>query len=586
MLRRRRPEGEAGEAPEGRPASTPTSRVAATANAAALSPAAAFALLAAARLISAALNIIHDCDETYNYLEPLHFVLYGSGMQTWEYGAQFALRAYIYLLLHAVPAAPALLLGTGRGKLVAFFLIKAALGLASAATEAWLYRAIAQRYRPALAHCFLLFLCVASGMFASSTSMLPSSFTMYALTAAAAGMLEGSPYRVIAAAAIGVVWGWCVAGFAFLPYALWVLAAAPLFRAVGVLLLCLLGTLGPLALVDRHFYGCWTASLWNFIQYNVVGGGDSALYGVEGPAYYLRNGLNNFQLLLPLALALPLLAAAAGGDALRGGKGGGAKARSGGGGVLRLLLCVSPLYVWLGAITALPHKEERFLYVAYPLVCLAAAASCTALWSLGRRLLGALLPQRASAPLAWAGAALLLASTCLLALSRSAALVVNYGAPMRIYTRLPEVAGHGPLVPVCTGAEWYRFPSAFHLPGERYRLQFINSGFTGLLPRQFDASQGGTRAAPRQFNDRNREEPDNYWPSAANCSYVVTLRDRASGSLIDELGDLAAWEEVAALPFLDAAHSPALTRAFYIPGLSPAKNRQMDYVLLRRKGAQ
>lgn len=59
----------------------------------------------------------------------------------------------------------------------------------------------------------------------------------------------------------GVVWGWCVAGFAFLPYALWVLAAAPLMKAVGVLLLCLLGTLVPLALVDRHFYGRWMVSL-------------------------------------------------------------------------------------------------------------------------------------------------------------------------------------------------------------------------------------------------------------------------------------------------------------------------------------
>ncbi|KAL4446276.1 hypothetical protein ABPG77_003083 [Micractinium sp. CCAP 211/92] len=579
MLRRRRPEGEAEK--DARPVTTATSLPARTAASAALPPGAAFALLAAARLISALLNIIHDCDETYNYLEPLHFVLYGSGMQTWEYGAQYALRAYIYLLLHAVPAAPALLLGAGRGKLVAFFLIKAALGLASAATEAWLYGAVARRYRPALAHCLLLFLCTTSGMFASSTSMLPSSFTMYALTAAAAGMMEGSPYRVIAAAAIGVVWGWCVAGFAFLPYALWVLAAAPLAKAVGVLLLCLLSTLVPLAVVDRHFYGRWTASLWNFIQYNVVGGGDSALYGVEGPTYYLRNGLNNFQLLLPLALALPLLAATAGGGAMRGGKAGCARD-----GVLRLLLCVSPLYVWLAAITALPHKEERFLYVAYPLVCLAAAASCTALWSLVRRLLGTLLPQRVAATLACAAAALFLAGTCLLALSRSAALVVHYGAPMRIYSRLPAVAGPGPLIPVCTGAEWYRFPSAFHLPGERYRLRFIKSGFSGLLPRQFEESEGGTRAAPRQFNDRNREEPENYWPSAANCSYVVTLRDRASGRVIDELGDLASWEEVAALPFLDAAQSPALTRAFYIPWLSPAKNRHMDYVLLRQRGAQ
>ena len=45
----------------------------------------AFLLLLACRLISARVNLIHDCDEVYNYWEPLHFLLYGSGMQTWEY---------------------------------------------------------------------------------------------------------------------------------------------------------------------------------------------------------------------------------------------------------------------------------------------------------------------------------------------------------------------------------------------------------------------------------------------------------------------------------------------------------------------
>lgn len=34
----------------------------------------------------------------------------------------------------------------------------------------------------------------------------------------------------------------------------------------------------------------------------------------------------------------------------------------------RLLIALSPIYVWLAAITALPHKEERFMYVVYPLV--------------------------------------------------------------------------------------------------------------------------------------------------------------------------------------------------------------------------
>lgn len=193
-------------------------------------------------------------------------------------------------------------------KLLGFFCLRACLGLASAATEAWLYRAVAARCRPAVARCLLLFLCSAAGLFAASTALLPSTFSMYAMTAAAAAVLEGRPFATIAAAVIGeqhrcgvgwgwgksppweaalpwmeaanrhpvcasppsyppptrpisaagVVWGWCVAGAAFLPYALWVLAAAPLVPAVGALALWLAATLGPLVLVDRHFYGSWT----------------------------------------------------------------------------------------------------------------------------------------------------------------------------------------------------------------------------------------------------------------------------------------------------------------------------------------
>ena len=43
-----------------------------------------------ARALSAALNIVHDCDEVFNYWEPLHFLIYGYGKQTWEYR-----RAYV-----------------------------------------------------------------------------------------------------------------------------------------------------------------------------------------------------------------------------------------------------------------------------------------------------------------------------------------------------------------------------------------------------------------------------------------------------------------------------------------------------------
>jgi hypothetical protein len=46
--------------------------------------------------------------------------------------------------------------------------------------------------------------------------------------------------------------------------------------------------------------------------------------------------------------------------------------------------------------------------------------------------------------------------------------------------------------------------------------------------------QGGTTAAPRQLNNENREEPENYWASLDRCDYVVTLRD--GDTYIDKLG--------------------------------------------------
>ncbi|CAM9914877.1 unnamed protein product, partial [Choristocarpus tenellus] len=35
------------------------------------------------RMLSAGTTCIGDCDETFNYWEPLHYLLYGFGFQTW-----------------------------------------------------------------------------------------------------------------------------------------------------------------------------------------------------------------------------------------------------------------------------------------------------------------------------------------------------------------------------------------------------------------------------------------------------------------------------------------------------------------------
>ena len=56
----------------------------------------AFSLFLLVRLISAFNNQVADCDETFNYWEPTHYLMYGWGFQTWEY--RFPLL--LFLLLH------------------------------------------------------------------------------------------------------------------------------------------------------------------------------------------------------------------------------------------------------------------------------------------------------------------------------------------------------------------------------------------------------------------------------------------------------------------------------------------------------
>ena len=121
-------------------------------------------------------------------------------------------------------------------------------------------RAVHRHISPNIAKTFLLLLCTSSGMFTSATSLLPSSFTMYTLTLSAAAVLNSDHRRVVLYAMVGVIWGWAVAGVAFLPYALLLLlVGAPIvYLPAGVVFL--VGTVAPMVAFDRLFYGKWTVS--------------------------------------------------------------------------------------------------------------------------------------------------------------------------------------------------------------------------------------------------------------------------------------------------------------------------------------
>jgi hypothetical protein len=62
----------------------------------------------------------------------------------------------------------------------------------------------------------------------------------------------------------------------------------------------------------------------------------------------------------------------------------------------------------------------------------------------------------------------------------------------------------------------------------------------------------------------------------------IPLHDRPTTDARAGLGDPGDWETFASAPFVDAATSPALWRALYVPGASAARVRVVDYVLLRR----
>jgi hypothetical protein len=68
----------------------------------AIEPISAFYLFLAASLVAAVFAPIQDCDETFNYWEPTHYLSHGYGLQTWEYSPDFAIRSWLYIGLHAI----------------------------------------------------------------------------------------------------------------------------------------------------------------------------------------------------------------------------------------------------------------------------------------------------------------------------------------------------------------------------------------------------------------------------------------------------------------------------------------------------
>lgn len=333
------------------------------------------------RILSAAIVMITDCDETFNYWEPMHYTLYGWGFQTWEYSPAYALRSYFFLLPHSI-AVSALHTATSS-KIAAFYGARALQGVVSWHLERQFCEAVATQFGDSVATTTLWLLAGSAGMFHAATAFLPSSFTMLAVLGIWTAWLRGSYGPAIAIAVYTILLVWPFAVLLYVPLGLTALFA-PDFGLLKVLRWGIGSSLllgGVDMAYNSMYYGKPLLASWEIFYYNVLqDNGGPELYGTEPASFYAVNLALNFNgafilaAILPATLPLSMLF------------GSGSAAQSQGSVIMARaqLVYLAPLYIWFLFYSSLPHKEERFLAPCYPLLCVAAAASlgeCTCFFS-------------------------------------------------------------------------------------------------------------------------------------------------------------------------------------------------------------
>ncbi|CAH3861738.1 unnamed protein product [Pieris brassicae] len=518
----------------------------------------ALALLLTARIISAYWGHIADCDETYNYWEPLHYLVYGSGLQTWEYSPAYSIRSYMPLWMFAVPAK---ILSFIMTPVSVFYTLRALLASLTACSELMFYKAVCHEFGVHVGRIWLCLSLAAAGCFASSAAMLPSAWSSALVAAALASSWRRRYSAAITFTAATTLLSWPFTALIGVSIAIDMLFFKKKFyEFFKWSIISLIVILVPTIIVDSWHYGTLVVAPWNIVVYNIFTEHGPDLYGVEPWTYYFVNGFLNFNIVWVLALSCPLLLLACRAVATRS--------------IAPPAFCIPywlslmPLALWLGVFMVQPHKEERFLYPVYSMIILAGAISLDCIqkmtFAVGTELFRWRKERERRHYLSYTGP---LAVMCVMlfstiSISRIAALYNNYHGPMVLLRHLPAE----PKV-VCFGKEWYRSPSSFHLPPGA-SIRFVASEFDGQLPAPFSDLHNATRIIHPYFNDLNKGDNTTYLPPS-KCHYLVDSDiGRATHLQPFYHTDTKSWNIIASVPILDAAKSNKIFRAFYVPGIS------------------
>ncbi|XP_026323884.1 alpha-1,2-mannosyltransferase ALG9 [Hyposmocoma kahamanoa] len=534
----------------------------------------ALALLLVARLASAYWGHISDCDETFNYWEPLHYLVYGTGLQTWEYSPVYAIRSYMPLWLFAVPAK---MLSFIFSPVTVFYSLRFLLAVLSACAELIFYKAVCHEFGVHVGRIWLGLTLLAAGSFVASSAMLPSSWSLALVSAALASWWRNRYPAAVLFTAANALLSWPFTALIGLPIAVDMLILKRQFvEFFKWSLISLIIILLPTIAVDSYHYGRLVIAPWNIIAYNIFTEHGPDLYGVEPWTYYFINGFLNFNFVWVLALCCPVHLMVCRALAPRS--------------TLRATFCkpywltLLPLDLWLAVFMLQPHKEERFLYPVYSMIVLGGAIGLDCMqkmmfW-LGTEVFRWQKDRRHYLASEYAGQVMILAACGIgiIGISRTVALYNNYHGPMTILNHLPPTSE--PLN-ICYGKDWYRYPSSFHIP-RGSNIRFIRSDFKGQLPAPYSSEKNATRLIHPYFNDQNKMDRRTLL-HPSECHYLVDSDIGEPTILQPAYHKDNNWEIVASVPFIDAKKSHSIFRAFYIPMVSSKHCVFANLYLLKNK---
>lgn len=489
----------------------------------------------AVRVYSGVFMIISDCDETYNYWEPLNLLLRGFGKQTWEYSPEYAIRSYAYLLPYYVVGFP---LGFILSLYQFYGIRLIALAGFTSYCEISLFLSLKRNFNTNTANWFLFLSSIAPGMSHASIALLPSSFAMQTTLLAVSNSLEALTSDTSAHYTYAIFWyllggigGWPFALALGIPFGFYTLAKFN-FNTIKKCALALALITTPIILIDSYFYSKLVFVPLNIVKYNIFGseGEGPDIFGVEDLSYYILNLLLNFNFIVVIAymglIINPFIFKKSSQKVL--------------------VTTTFPMFIWTIVFFTQPHKEERFLYPMYPLISLNAALLIVKIFGF--------IPQNLSKFMK----ILTLVTLATISWLRILNLVENYSAPLAAVAVLNNIQNDRQ-TNVCSGKEWYHFPTSFFL-NDNQRLKYVKSGFDGILPGDFNEKSSSLREITSfispHVNNKNQFEPSTVI-DVGQCDYFIDNNQES----IDE----QEWKSLSCLKLINPDGKHGYGRLLYIP---------------------